>query len=173
MDKLRLDRQKSNKEMKQTNDFVLFWGGIYSQWFLAEMEIDGVKYNCCEQYMMHQKALLFGDTDTADKILAEPNQAEQKKLGREVKGFNDKVWIANCLSIVYKGNVAKFEQHDNLREELLATGNKFFVEASPKDQIWGIGLGEDEIEANDPATWKGTNLLGQALTLVRIKLAKK
>ena len=59
--------------MKITDKYVFFWNGIYSQWYVAPMKIDGIEYNCCEQYMMHQKALTFGDLEIADEILLETN----------------------------------------------------------------------------------------------------
>ncbi|OXR44842.1 hypothetical protein B7C42_02796 [Nocardia cerradoensis] len=47
--------------------------------------------------------------------------------------------------------------------ELLATGERVLVEAGPMDRIWGIGLAADDPRAEDPAQWKGLNLLGFAL----------
>ena len=47
--------------MKITDKYVFFYDGIYSQWYNSPMVIDGVEYNCCEQYMMHKKALTFSD----------------------------------------------------------------------------------------------------------------
>jgi ribA/ribD-fused uncharacterized protein len=37
--------------------------------------------------------------------------------------------------------VAKFGAHEDLRRFLLATGERLLVEASPRDRIWGIGMG--------------------------------
>lgn len=156
--------------MKVTNKYVFFWNGIYSQWYEAPMTIDGVLYNCCEQYMMHQKALFFGDTETAEKIMLTSHPRDQKKLGREVKNFNKERWDKVNLQIVYKGNYSKFTQNDGLKSALLATGNKILVEASPYDQIWGIGMGEEENGIDNPINWKGQNLLGWAITLVKQEL---
>ena len=38
--------------------FTLFYGSAspFSQWHPAKFTVDGVEYNCAEQYMMHQKA---------------------------------------------------------------------------------------------------------------------
>ena len=46
------------------------------------------------------------------------------------------------------------------------------VEAAGRDVIWGIGLGMHNPKAQDPHTWRGRNLLGFALTMVREQLAK-
>ena len=156
--------------MKITNKYVFFWNGIYSQWHPAPMTIDKIEYNTAEQYMMHQKALLFGDEEVAELIMKETNPSEQKKYGRMIKNFDKAVWDKNCLAIVYEGNLAKFKQNEDLKEEMLSTGDKIFVEASPYDNIWGIGLGEDAEGIENPSFWLGLNLLGQALTLVKNEL---
>jgi hypothetical protein len=153
--------------MKITSKYVLFWDGIYSQWYKAPMTIDGVQYNCCEQYMMHQKALLFGDKEIADEVMKVTNPADHKDLGRRVKGYDDAIWKRHCLAIVYKGNHAKFTQNKDLEQQLVNTGTKTLVEASPVDFIWGIERGENDPLSLDPSAWKGTNLLGSAIMLVR------
>ena len=137
------------------------------------MTIDGIEYNSCEQYMMHQKALLFGDEETAELIMQEKNPREQKKYGRMIKNFDRAVWDKNCLAIVYEGNLAKFSQNQDLKEQMLATFDRIFVEASPVDFIWGIGLDEDAPNIDNPSYWLGLNLLGQALTLVKQELLNR
>ena len=156
--------------MKITDKHVFFWNGIYSQWHKSPMTIDEIEYSSCEQYMMHQKALLFGDSEIAELIMNESNPKEQKKYGRMIKGFDKAAWDKNCLAIVYEGNLAKFTQNAELREQMISTENRIFVEASPFDTVWGIGLGEDAEGIDDPSHWQGLNLLGQALTLVKTKL---
>ena len=156
--------------MKITNKHVFFWNGIYSQWHKAPMTIDGIEYNSCEQYMMHQKALLFDDHIIADLIMQEKNPREQKKYGRQIRNFDKALWEKNCLAIVFEGNLAKFSQNPGLKAEMLSTGNKIFVEASPLDNIWGIGLDENAENIDDPSYWLGLNLLGHALTLVKNQL---
>ena len=158
--------------MVMTQKYVFFWNGIYSQWYQAPMTIDGVLYNCCEQYMMHQKALIFGDTETAEKVMLTSNPSDQKQLGRQVKNFNVDVWSKVNLQIVYKANFAKFSQNEILKHELLETKDRILVEASPYDQIWGIGMGEEENGIDNPINWKGQNLLGWAITLVKQELLK-
>ena len=156
--------------MKITDKHVFFWNGIYSQWHKAPMTIDKIEYNSCEQYMMHQKALLFGDEDIAEQIMLETNPREQKKFGRQIQNFDKATWDKNCLAIVYEGNLAKFRQNQELLGQMLSTENRIFVEASPLDHIWGIGLAEDSMRIENPSFWLGLNLLGQALTLVKQEL---
>lgn len=156
--------------MRTTDKHVFFWNGIYSQWYPSRFVIDEIPFVNCEQYMMYQKAMLFGDQEIADKILLTDKPDEHKRLGRMVKGFNKQEWDMNCFSIVYEGNYAKFTQNEDLKEQLLATGNRVLVEASPYDIIWGIGKGENEQGIDDPVNWNGLNLLGFAITTVRNQL---
>ncbi len=149
--------------------FTFFWRSEspFSNWYLADFEIDGIKFNCSEQYMMYGKALLFDDQEIAEKILKSSNPGSQKALGRKVKKFNQKIWVENAKNIVYKANEAKFKQNENLLKRLLKTKGTTLVEASPVDPIWGIGLAEDNPKAHDRRKWRGKNWLGQVLTQLR------
>jgi ribA/ribD-fused uncharacterized protein len=153
--------------MRTTDKYVFFWNGIYSQWEFTPFNLDGYEYKTAEQYMMHQKALFFGDEDIAEKIMATDRPDEQKALGRKVKNFNADEWSKVCLGIVYKGNYAKFTQNEELKKELMETGDRILVEASPYDRIWGIGMGEHYEGIEDPMNWNGQNLLGWAIMMVR------
>jgi ribA/ribD-fused uncharacterized protein len=157
--------------MKETATHIYFWGSIYSQWAKTTFndESDRV-FSTAEQFMMHRKALLFGDTAVAEQILRTNDPKKQKALGRQVKGFNDDLWNANKLEIVIKGNLLKFSQNEELKTKLLATGDKILVEGSPYDKIWGVGLKWDDPKILDEANWQGENLLGKALIAVRSKL---
>lgn len=121
--------------------------------------------------MMHGKALLFGDTAVAAKILATRDPQQHKALGRKVTPFDDVIWRGSRERIVMTGNRAKFTQNPDLLQALLATRKTTLVEASPFDRIWGIGLGADNPKAQRRATWRGQNLLGEILTKLRDELA--
>jgi len=142
----------------------------FSQWHPARFELDGHAFSCAEQYMMHGKAVLFGDAEVAAQILAAATPKQHKALGRKVRNFDDAVWKANRERIVIAGSRAKFAQNPVLRDALLATAGTELVEASPFDRIWGIGLAATDPRAADPAQWRGQNLLGKILTVLRDEL---
>jgi len=159
------------KGMTETPKLVLFWGSWPSQWHPARFVVDGVEYNCCEQFMMAEKARVFGDTDARARILASRDPSDQKMLGRTVRDFDKSVWGGVCRGIVYSGNLARFGQDEAMRRTLLATADRTIVEASPTDRIWGIGLAQHDPRAQDPSQWRGSNWLGVALMQVRATLA--
>ncbi|MDH6110444.1 ribA/ribD-fused uncharacterized protein [Kitasatospora sp. MAP12-15] len=163
--------------------YLLFWGhrperdggigpGSLSQWWPAAFVVDGVRYATAEHWMMAGKARLFGDAELVPRILAARTPAEAKKLGRLVRGFDDRRWDEARFELVVAGNVAKFGQDEALLGYLLGTGQRVLVEASPVDRIWGIGLAADSELAIDPARWRGLNLLGFALMEARKQLAE-
>lgn len=153
--------------MKITKDYVFFWSGVFSQWYPCKFIIDGIEYNCAEQYMMAEKARIFQDYEIEKKILQEKFPKEQKNLGRQVKKFDVEIWVDKCELVVYNGNMAKFSQNQDLLEKLMNTGNRQLVEASPYDKIWGIGLVETDIRCLDETQWRGLNKLGNILVKVR------
>lgn len=164
--------------------YVFFWSGkpeydqrvskaCFSQWWDCKFTVDGMEYHTAEQYMMSQKALLFGDKKTYSAIMSASHPHEFQKLGRTVSGFVQKTWDEKCCQIVIEGNVAKFSQNEDLKAFLLGTGNRILVEASPLDRIWGIGMAENDIDIENPFLWKGTNFLGFALMEVRDRLSAK
>ncbi len=161
--------------------YLFFWGHkpqpdgrigkeVFSQWWVAPFEVEGQRYATAEHWMMAEKARLFGDEAALEKILAAGSPAQAKKLGRTVKDFNEHVWKEKRFEIVVAGNLAKFSQHEALKTFLLNTGSKILVEASPVDRIWGIGMSADNPDAENPAMWRGLNLLGFALMAVRERL---
>lgn len=164
-------------------DYIYFWGHkrpadnvvtktYFSQWFPIGFSENDVHYKTAEHYMMAKKATLFGDAETLAKILAAETPDIAKTLGRKVRNFDAKLWEENAFAYVTQGNFLKFSQHEKLKEFLISTGNSVLVEASPNDKIWGIGLSENTTESRNPATWKGTNLLGFAIMEARDLILK-
>ncbi|BBM02053.1 hypothetical protein GL2_21270 [Microbulbifer sp. GL-2] len=159
--------------MRETEEFYFFWKHQFGQWTLRDMiDPDGIVYNCCEQYMMYKKALLFGDKYTAKNIMEESEPSIQQKLGREVSGYNSELWNMHKFGIVWYGNYLKFTQHADLGERLIETGQKTIAEASPYDLVWGVGYAADTKEILNPNMWRGKNLLGQVLMSVRSAISK-
>lgn len=103
-------------------EYVFFWGhhtklgkmtkACFSQWFPADFVVDDVAYNCTEQYMMAEKARVFGDDDIRQKMLASNDPKEIKALGRQVKNFDAETWNRVAPDIVVR---AIFINSDKIR----------------------------------------------------------
>lgn len=161
--------------------YLLFWGhrprqdgrigaSCLSQWWPSPFTVDGVTYASAEHWMMAGKARLFGDAEAAERAVAAKSPAEAKKAGRLVRDFDGPLWERERFALVVAGSVHKFGQNPELGGFLRETGDRVLVEASPMDRIWGIGLAADDPRAEDPATWRGLNLLGFALMEARAAL---
>lgn len=144
--------------------------GYLSNWYLSDFCVDGIPYSSMEQYMMYQKALLFGDMETAGQILSTTDVGKIKALGRLVKEYDDIIWNGMRQIIVYQGLFEKFRQNAELKEKLLATQDHILAECAVQDRIWGIGLSMKDERRFDLRKWQGQNLLGFALMRVRIAL---
>ena len=168
-----IERYRNGEQL----EFLLFYGhkeipgcvdeACLSQWYPCTFQVDGVNFYTTEQYMMAQKALLFGDEETCGRIMAAKGPHDFKKLGRKVRGFQEGVWDANKYEIVLRANTAKFSQNKVLQEFLLSTGNAVIVECNPRDTVWGIAMRKEDPAALDPENWRGENLLGFVLMEVR------
>lgn len=170
-------------QKKQKQKFIFFWGNTekeqqitkacLSQWYPCQFTVEGREYHTAEQYMMAQKALLFGDKEMFQQIMKASHPKEYKALGRKIRGFQEEVWKEHRVDIVVAGNCAKFSQNPELKNFLQNSKKRILVEASPYDKIWGIGMRETEDGVENPLTWKGSNLLGFALMEVRDRLGEE
>lgn len=165
----------------KTDKFLLFWGhqksanlsaSCLSQWYSSSFWEDETKYICAEQYMMAKKAQCFGDKEALKQILSAKDPAQMKAFGRQVRGFDAKVWDEVKFGVVLNASYLKFSQNAPLRDFLLQTGSKVLVEASPVDKIWGIGMSASDENAQNPMKWRGQNLLGFALMMARDEIVK-
>lgn len=146
--------------------------GYLSNWYLSNFIIEGILFSSMEQYMMYKKAMCFDDQIVANKILETKDVAEIKALGRQVSNYNDSIWNGMRQILIYEGLLAKFTQNEDLKEQLISTGDAILAECAVKDRIWGIGLSMTSPKRLDIYQWNGQNLLGYALMLVRKRISK-
>ena len=141
--------------------------GYMSNWYPSVFMFGSVEFSSMEQYMMYQKAVCFKDEEIAEKILATTDVAVIKALGRKVKGYNDGYWNGVRQLLVYEGLKEKFAQNEDLKRQLLDTEDSILAECAVNDRIWGIGLSMKDSNRLEPEKWRGQNLLGYALMMVR------
>lgn len=178
-----------SKSMRTTDEFVLFWGGPCSNWFKIRTEghlpvvvhsQDGRRalrklpdprmFVHNEQFMMAGKSTIFGDFETLSRIMKQTDPQKVKDLGREVQDFDQEVWDASNVILVAIGAYYKFTQHDELHDLMQDWQGLRFVEGSPKDKLWGVGMRWDDPKIEDPDNWRGENRLGQALDVVSMMI---
>ena len=112
---------------KEEQDFLFFYGHTnktnsvnqtcLSQWYEdTEFEDDFAYYYTCEHYMMVHKSLTMNpkDMETVDKMIAVKSPGAVKKMGRQVKNYDQKKWNEKKFDIVVQGNYLKFSQDEDL-----------------------------------------------------------
>jgi ribA/ribD-fused uncharacterized protein len=154
---------------KKKEVFLPFFKGVFSQWHpcsFSDPEIDEYKFCSAEQYMMYRKAMLFNDREIAQQILDSTSPSTIKSLGRRVSDFTQDTWDDNKMALVLHANVLKFS-NPVLKKKLIDTYPKILVEASPYDQVWGVGLSVGDPRIHNRVCWQGDNLLGQCLVNAR------
>lgn len=163
--------------LKITDKHVFFyteWPSNFKQTSFV-WEAFGEKHNffCTEQAFMWAKAMYFNDKENAKEILSPIEEGNNpmwcKQCGRWVKNYDDKMWSLVRYSFMYDVNMCKYTQDKELQAKLLDPkfDGKTFVEASPTDKIWGVGLAQNDPKIEDESNWQGQNLLGKVITAVR------
>ena len=132
--------------------YVTFWQAdegcenrIFCQWYAHPFMVNGRKYDTAEQYMMSEKALLFGDLDSYKAIMNESSPKICKQLGRQVKNFDSSIWNNAFREIIFHGNLGKFQSDIEFIDALLSTGDAVLIEASPLDDIYGAGISKEHL----------------------------
>ena len=156
-------------------DFIFFYSpdeenGYLSNWYNSPFTYANVNYFCAEQYMMAQKACAFDDHENYEKIMAAKDPAAIKRYGRLVKNYDSETWDKIRYQIMRRGIRAKFQQNRELLEKLLDTGMSVLVEASPRDDVWGVKMSASNPNITKIHKWNGRNLLGRVLMQVRTDL---
>lgn len=131
------------------------------------LKVDGKEYPTVEHYFQSEKARLFKDDESHEKMLKAKTAKAVKAMGRKVKPFVQEEWDAKRDSIMKEGLRAKFTQHPELRKQLLETGDKKIGEASARDLYWGIGTSIESEKSKVPSKWRGKNKMGELLMELR------
>ena len=101
----------------QNEDTVAFFSmnSKFSNHHPCNFVCNGDNYNCVEQYLMHQKALLFKNNPTALKVMTMNNPTAMKQACKQLlKDDNDrKKWQAEGQSILLKFFTANFPKTTN------------------------------------------------------------
>ena len=164
-----INRFQNSPNCKKSEAVTVFFSvrNMLSNFFPAPFVVKDIPYNCAEQYISQQKALLFNHQNIAEHVMQISDPKMMKQKVKRLKGFDKDKWIDAAGDILKTALLAKFSQNDRLKNYLLFTGSTQIGEASPSDSVFGIGLSLRHRNVLNPSLWKGANLTGQALMDVR------
>ena len=134
----------------------------------SKFKEDDLIFNCCYQYVIYMKLLLFDpfNNKLIDKLLKEKEPSNLKKLNKLIKNIDDKLWEKNKYDIIVMGYELIFNQNVKLKKKILKTKNKQLYKISKNDRELGIGFNTKNALKTDKKEY-GQNLLGKALMEVR------
>lgn len=93
-------------------------------------------FHSVEQAFQFAKAMMFGDREAAQAILAQTEGAKIKGEGRKVKGYNDAQWKKHRADFMKAFIKESFMQNPKALEQLLATGNATLTHNQDRS-AWG------------------------------------
>jgi N-glycosidase YbiA len=108
------------------------------------------------------QAMKFESKEYQDKIRHAGSPMKAAELGRSRKERILKNWDNLRLTIMYDAVKAKFTQHVELKQLLMATKNAQIIEHTENDNYWGDG-----------GDGKGENMLGKILMKIREELRQE
>ena len=152
---------------KEDSSHIAFHGELspYSNFHRSSFVLNDHQFHSTEQWIQYQKALLFGNSFTANQILATTMPYESKQLGYHVNGFDIGRWKNEGYDLCSEGIRAKFVQIPPLLNMLKSTEPKVLVESS-LDRLWGTGIQLLDLDVLNPEKWYGTGWMCVMLSTV-------
>lgn len=130
--------------------------GCFSNFASHPIKLDGQTWPTSEHYFQAQK---FAGTSHAEEIRLTVSPMVAARMGRDRKRPLRADWDEVKDDIMRQAVLAKFTQHPDLRETLLATGEAQIVEHTANDNYWADG-----------GDGSGRNMLGVILMETRERL---
>lgn len=130
--------------------------GYMSNFARYAVMVDGKKYRTSEHYYQSKK---YEGTYWETKVRNADGPMKAAQIGRDKRGPLRKDWNSVRDDVMRKVVEAKFRQHADLAERLLATGNAKLIERTTDDTYWGCGN-----------SGTGKNMLGVILMEIRTML---
>ncbi len=133
--------------------------GCFSNFAPYPVRLRGKSWPTSEHYFQAQK---FSGTPREHEIRRARTPRRAARLGRDRRHRPRRDWERVKDSVMYDVVLAKFEQHADIRERLLSTGEATIVEHTANDDYWGDG-----------GDGSGRNMLGRILMRVRAELGRR
>ena len=133
--------------------------GEFSNFAAYSIKLKGKRWPTSEHYFQGQK---FQDAGHREEVRRAKTPMLAARIGRDRKKKLRRDWESIKDNVMREAVMAKFTQHDAVRELLLATGQAKIVEHTANDAYWGDG-----------GDGSGQNMLGRILMEVRAKLRER
>jgi len=130
--------------------------GEFSNFAPFPIRLDGKRWPTSEHYFQAAK---FHDAKEREAIREAKSPMIAARMGRSRKRPLRRDWESAKVDVMRRVVRAKFDQHPELAELLLSTGDARIVEHTANDSYWGDG-----------GHGRGRNMLGQILMEVRAAL---
>jgi N-glycosidase YbiA len=130
--------------------------GEFSNFAAFPITIEGIEWRTTEHYFQAQK---FAGTEHAEEIRLTPSPMVAARKARSRMRPLRADWESVKVGLMRIALRAKFSQHPELRDLLLATGEAEIIEHTTNDRYWGDG-----------GDGSGRNMLGRLLMDVRTEL---
>ena len=167
----KLDLDIASLSMSMTSANVVFYGRYcpLSNFHPVFFAIDGVAFNCVEQYYQFQRALFARRRDIADQILLCKDPVKMKNLGDQLKTANSEWYDERAIVVMRHGLLAKFSK-PQFKSFLLQLDERKIIEANKFDKFWSCGVSSNDPRINDSGSWPGRNTLGKLLMDIRAEI---
>ena len=130
--------------------------GYLSNFFPSSIKLNGKTWKTTEHYFQAQK---FAGTKWESEIRMANSPGIAAREGRRRDLPLRRYWESVKDNIMREAIWAKFSQHEELRNKLLATGDAELVEHTYKDKYWADG-----------GDGSGKNMLGRILMEIRDRI---
>jgi N-glycosidase YbiA len=140
---------------------VQFYGtreehGYLSNFAVTPIQLKGKRWQTVEHYFQGQK---FAGTEHEEEIRYAKSALLAARMGRSRKRPLRRDWDRARIEVMREAVRAKFAQHGELAEQLLATGDARLIEHTHRDHFWADG-----------GCGAGQNWLGRILMEIREEL---
>ena len=105
---LELNPEKVCTPMNDTTVLFFTKNSPFSNHYACDFTYEGINYNFGKQFIMCQKAKLFGDQQKLCEIMKKVNPQKQKRLGKQILHFDIRKWRKEAYKLILPGIQAKF-----------------------------------------------------------------
>lgn len=121
----------------------------------------------------HDAAMIALVMTDASAIRLQAHRRQWEQSLRAARQGCQHTWRQRLPDALLEGIMAMLEQHEELRDELLQTGDVILAAALGDDDTLGVGFASDDARASQPLCWTGDNALGSALMNARTSLRRR